>query len=77
MHKKLSNFIDSLVALQVIIDKAPIHETGFKAHGWNQVHLKKEQVSYFIDNYITKLKAYGDANLTEILKAPLIYILKV
>lgn len=65
MHKKLSDFINSLVALQAIIDKASIVETGFQAHGWKQVHLKKEQVSYFIDNYITKLKAYGDANLTE------------
>jgi hypothetical protein len=48
MDKNLSLFIKSLESLKETIDEASINEAGFQAHGWNQVHLTKEQVSYVI-----------------------------
>lgn len=64
MNTKLSNFIKSLESLQKTIDDANINKTGIQAHGWNQTHLSKEQISFIISNYINKLEAYGDSSLT-------------
>jgi hypothetical protein len=65
MDKNLSLFIKSLESLKETIDEASISEAGFQAHGWNQVHLTKEQVSYVILNQISKLKSYGDKEVTK------------
>ena len=65
MDKNLSLFIKSLESLKETIDEASINEAGFQAHGWNQVHLTKEQVSYVISNQISKLKSYGDKEVTK------------
>lgn len=65
MDNNLSNFIKSLEVLITVIDAAKIPENGFKQHGWNQVHLKKDNIEYIINNQISKLKSYGDAAITE------------
>ncbi|WP_420599146.1 hypothetical protein [Neptuniibacter sp.] len=65
MDKRLTGLINSLNKLKATIDAANIHNTGFKAHGWNQVHLNKQDVSTFIENHISKLKQFGDKSLTE------------
>lgn len=65
MDQKLLSFINSLEELKKVIDSANINKQGFQAHGWNQVHLKKENIAYILSNYISKLKLYGDCELTE------------
>jgi len=65
MDENLSLFIKSLESLQETIDGASINEAGFQAHGWNQVHLSKQQVSYVISNQISKLKSYGNKKVTD------------
>jgi len=65
MDENLSLFINSLESLKETIDEASINEVGFQAHGWNQVHLTKEQISYVISNQISKLKSYGDKDVTK------------
>lgn len=69
MDENLSQFIKSLESLRGTIDGAAINKAGFQAHGWNQVHLTKEQISYVISNQITKLKSYGDLSVTDGFKA--------
>ena len=65
MDAKLSEFLKSLESLKETIDSANINEAGFQAHGWNQVHLTKEQISYVVSNQISKLKSYGNKEVTE------------
>ncbi|KJF91894.1 hypothetical protein [Photobacterium leiognathi] len=65
MDENLSLFIKSLESLQATIDGAAINEAGFQVHGWNQVHLNKQQVSYVIANQISKLKSYGNKKVTD------------
>jgi hypothetical protein len=65
MDNKLSTFIKSLEALRVVIETPQFHETGFKQHGWNQVHLKKENILHIIDNQISKLNSYGETTITK------------
>lgn len=65
MDENLSLFIKSLESLQETIDGASINDAGFQSHGWNQVHLTKQQISYFISNQISKLKSYGNKKVTE------------
>jgi len=65
MKKKLSDFISALESLNETIEEATINADGFQAHGWNQVHLKKEHIHYLLKNYINKLEAYGDLDIPE------------
>jgi predicted transcriptional regulator len=65
MDENLSIFIKSLKSLKETVDEACINEAGFQAYGWNQVHLNKEHISYVISNQISKLKSYGDKEVTE------------
>lgn len=64
MSEKLSNFIEQLEGLKEAIDGADINAAGFARHGWSQVHLKKEDLSYYVGNHIGKLKSY-DNEITE------------
>lgn len=64
MDENLSQLIKSLESLKETVDDASINEAGFQAHGWNQVHLTKEQISYVVSNQISKLKSYGDKDVT-------------
>ena len=65
MSEKLLSLIEQLESLKVLIDNATINEAGFARHGWNQVHLKKEDLTYYVGNHIEKLKSYGDSDITE------------
>lgn len=65
MGVKLSKFVKSLESLKETIDEATINEAGFQAHGWNQVHLSQEHISFILSNYIEKLESYGDSKITE------------
>lgn len=65
MDKKLLELTNSLEKIKSTVDKATINENGFQAHGWNQIHLKKENISYILSNFINKLKSYGDSPITE------------
>lgn len=65
MNEKLSNLVEKLEGLKTAIDDVNIHEAGFARHGWNQVHLKKEDLTYYIENHVGKLKSYGDCDITE------------
>ena len=65
MDEKLSQFIKSLESLKDTVDSANIHKAGFQAHGWNQVHLSKEHISYVLSNQIAKLESYGDSKVTK------------
>jgi len=65
MDENLSLFIKSLESLKKTIDEASINETGFQAHGWNQVHLSKEHISYILSNQISKLESYGEKEVTK------------
>ncbi|MBD1576286.1 hypothetical protein HC723_07540 [Vibrio sp. S11_S32] len=68
MNQQLLELITELKQLQEIINDKQIHEAGFARHGWNQVHLTKNDVYYFLNNYIEKMEHYGDADITEGLK---------
>ena len=65
MDEKLLELTNSLEEIKSTVDEATIDESGFQAHGWNQVHLKKENISYILSNFIAKLKSYGDSSITE------------
>ena len=65
MDENLSLLIKSLESLRETVDNASINATGFEAHGWNQVHLTKVQISNFLYNQISKLESYGDKDVTE------------
>lgn len=65
MDENLSLLIKSLESLKDTVDNASINEAGFQAHGWNQVHLTKEQISNFLYNQISKLESYGDKDVTD------------
>ena len=64
MDVKLSKFVESLKSLKETIDSATINEAGFQAHGWNQVHLSKDHISFILQNYIAKLVSYGELEIT-------------
>jgi uncharacterized protein YoxC len=65
MDENLSLLIKSLESLKETIDEPSINKAGFQAHGWNQVHLTQEQISYVVSNQISKLISYGDKDVTE------------
>lgn len=64
MDKQLSSLIELLKSINKVVEAAEIDSGGFHAHGWDQTHLKKEDLECYIDNYISKLQSYGDAPIT-------------
>ncbi|MBB3059729.1 hypothetical protein [Microbulbifer rhizosphaerae] len=65
METKLPDLIKSLESLQGTIISANINEPGFSRYGWNQIHLNKDDISYFIGNFVDKLKEYGNSPITK------------
>jgi len=72
MQQQLSKLIDALESLKTTTKEASFTEHTFdQQHGWNQVHIGKDDVVYFITNFIQKLESYGEAAITEDLEATL------
>ena len=70
MNQKLIDLTNELELLKDTVDKASFTEAGFDTtHGWNQVHLDQNDISTFIENFIEKLKKYGNKDLTKGLEA--------
>ena len=66
MEQKLTELIGVLETLKKTVDESNLPENTFdQLHGWNQVFLDKDDIKYVISNFIHKLKAYGDNQLTE------------
>ncbi|GEA06255.1 hypothetical protein KUL42_10160 [Alteromonas sp. KUL42] len=65
MDKKLSLLIKKLNELKDTVNNANIDARGFQAHGWNIVHLNKNQVIYLISNKISMLESYGNKSVSD------------
>ncbi len=66
MANKLETLIRALELLKATVDKAVFNDNAFdQQHGWNQVHLHKNNISQYIDSYIEKLDNYGDNSIPE------------
>lgn len=66
MDQSIKKLIDSLDELLKTIDNSSFSDNSFdQQHGWNQVHLTRSDVSYVVSNFMSRLRAYGDAKISE------------
>lgn len=65
MDDRLKILIEELIVLENVVMKSDVPEHNSDAHGWNQVHFGKFEVSYLIQNLKSRILAYGDHKITE------------
>ncbi len=65
MDPKLAKLAKALEALRTTVDNSTFTNNSFdQQHGWNQIHLDKNDIYDYLNNFISKLESYGETEIT-------------